>query len=55
MYFKVFRAQSWGKKAGQDKTGVFGGALQFGELICKAGDHTSSPINTQFVDRFNLP
>ncbi len=29
MYFKVFRTQSWGKKAGQDKTGVFRGALTF--------------------------
>ncbi len=33
MYFKVFRAQSWGKKTGQDKTGVFRGTLQFVEQL----------------------
>ncbi len=27
MYFKVFGARSWNKKTGQNKTGVFRGAL----------------------------
>ncbi len=44
MYFKVFRAQSWGKKTIQDKTGVFRGALQFVEQFTSIGH--SEPVRT---------
>ncbi len=44
MYFKIFRTQSWGKKTGQDKTGVFRGALQFKVLGRAVGTVGQGPV-----------